>query len=531
MPAAPSKLSSLMKAASQDDWSRVLDGLLTAWRAAPHTALADRIVTVGQKLSGDTPPPKDWDALAKKPDAAKLTTLLAALLDKGSVKGRARLETLAAWPEDPRIDRWVASRFVDPPFTSSSARPFWTRLGPLARRIQDAQAASTMLKARAGYDEQEDFEEFLAGHVDRIRSQLEAAKDAELPAGDAKVLAQLDAALQEAAPPKPRNAADAESLLAQVLAKPEDEEARAVLADVLLEQGHPRGELIALQLEATRRTLTAAERKRERELLKSARKELLGPLDEVLKPDCVFTRGFLSHAALKQGSARAIRSAIQKTAGHPLWATVEHLEGRGDYDITTHPVMKSLRSLSNSEVRTQDLAKVPWLESLAMRGALDLWTELGQDPSAFPALRHLDIFLYLGWVSDFLVTPLVSRLERLQIRIYVSAQVPSTELEFLSLVPTLNVPDITFRLVRNDTKDWSCGFRFVREPSGKHAVHLFTTTMNEPYEQLVRDDLLAGLEQIARLKRSKLTMTHRLRSAVKVDVERRVLALGGTLEP
>ncbi|MCP3168399.1 TIGR02996 domain-containing protein [Myxococcus qinghaiensis] len=530
MPSSSLKLDSLLEPANRGDWNAVLDGLLVAWRATPHTALANPIVAVGNKLAGDLHPPKDWDALAKKPDAANLTTLLAALLDKGSVKGRGRLETLAGWPEDPRIDRWVASRFVDPPFTSSGARPFWTRLAPLARRIRDAQAASAMLKARAGYDKQEDFEEFLAGHVDRIRVQLKAAKDAELPADAVKVLAQLDTALQDAATPKPRNAADAETLLAQVLAKPEDEEARAVLADVLLEQGHPRGELIALQLEATRRTLTATERKRERELLKSARKELLGPLDAVLKPDCVFTRGFLSHAALKQGSARAIRSAIQKTAGHPLWATVEHLEGRGDYDITTHPVMKSLRSLANSEVMTQVLAKMPWLESLAMRGALDQWTELGQDPSAFLALRHLDIFLFLGWVSDFLATPLVSRLERLQVRIYVSAQVSSTELEFLSHVPTLKVPDITFRLVRNDTKDWSCGFRFVREPDGRHAVHLFTTAMNEPHEQLVRDDLLAGLEQVARLKRSKLTLAHRLRSDVKADVERRVKALGGTLE-
>ncbi|NVJ27113.1 TIGR02996 domain-containing protein [Myxococcus sp. AM011] len=531
MPSSSLKLASLLEPANRGDWNTVLDSLLVAWRATPNTALADRIVTVGQKLSDDIPPPKDWDPLAKKPDAANLTTLLAALLDKGSVKGRGRLETLADWPEDPRIDRQVASWFVDPPFTSSGARPFWTRLAPLARRIRDAQAASAMLKARAGYDKQEDFEEFLAGHVDRIRVQLEAAKDAGLQASDAKVLAQLDTALHESTPPKPRNAEDAEDLLAQVLANPKDEEARAVLADVLLEQGHPRGELIALQLEATRRPLTAAERKREQLLLKSARKELLGPLDEALKPDCIFTRGFLSHAALKQGNARATQSAIEKVAGHPLWATVEHLEGRGDYDITTHPVMKSLRSLAYSDVGLRDLAKRPRLESLAVRGAVDVWTELGQDPSAFPSLRHLDLFLFPWSVSGFLATPLVSRMERLQVRIYVSApQIPLAAMEFFPLVPKLKVPDATFRLVLNDSKDWSYGFRFVREPDGKHAVHLFTTTMNEPHEQLVRDDLLAGLEQIARLKRSKLTLAHRLRSDVKAEVEQRLKALGGTLE-
>ena len=69
--------------------------------------------------------------------------------------------------------------------------------------------------------------------------------------------------------------------------------------------GHPRGELIVLQLEATHRSLKSAEAKRERVLIKTARPELLDPLDAVLKPDCTFTRGILSRAALKQGNALA----------------------------------------------------------------------------------------------------------------------------------------------------------------------------------------------------------------------------------
>ncbi|MCP3059529.1 TIGR02996 domain-containing protein [Myxococcus sp. K38C18041901] len=566
MPSAPKKKSpTLEEATNQGDWASVLAHLLTRWRAAPHSVLAERIIGLGKKLAADTPVPKDWDALAEKRDAATLTTLLAALLDKGSVKARPRLETLAKWPEDPRIDRWVASQFAEPPFTSTGARPFWTRLAPLARRIRDARAASTVLKARKGYDLKDDAEAFFAGHVDRIRAQLDAAsREGALSAADHRAIIHVDAEMREAEPVALRKArdagertnadggtllpvdaempdadpvarrkvGDAEALLARVLAEPGDDEARAVLADVLLEQGHPRGELIALQLEATRRALTAAERKRERELLKSARKELLGPLDEVLKPDCVFTRGFLSHAALKQGNASGLQRAIQKTSGHPLWATVEHLEGRGDYDITTDPVMKSLRSLVNSDVRTQDLAKRPGLESLAMRGALDQWVELAQDPSAFPALRHLDIFAFHWWAARFLDSPLVSRLERLQLRVYVSGPSAAEALALIPLVPRLKVPDLTFRLVRNDSKDWSCGFRFVRGPDGRHEVHLFTTAMNEPYEQLVRDDLLAGLERIDRLepfKRSKLILDHRLRTDARHEVLQRVGELDGVL--
>ncbi|MCY1000785.1 TIGR02996 domain-containing protein [Myxococcus sp. MISCRS1] len=566
MPSAPKKKSpTLEEATKQGDWAGVLEHLLTRWRAAPHTVLAERIVGLGNKLARDLPAPKDWDALAGRRDSATLTTLLAALLDKGSVKARPRLETLADWPEDPRIDRWVASQFAEPPFTSTGARPFWTRLAPLARRIRDARAASTVLKARKGYDVEDDAEAFFASHVDRIRAQLDAAaREGELSAADHQAIIHVDAEMREAEPVAPRKAwavgehsnaahgavlpvdaeprgaepvaprkvGDAEAMLARVLEEPGDNEARAVLADVLLEQGHPRGELIALQLEATRRSLTTAERKRERELLKNARQELLGPLDEVLKPDCVFTRGFLSHAALKQGNSSALRSAIQKTAGHPLWATVEHLEGRGDYDVTTDPVMKSLRSLVNSDVRTQDLAKRPGLESLAMRGALDQWVELAQDPSAFPSLRHLDIFAFHWWAARFLESPLVSRLERLQLRVYVSGPSAADALALIPLVPRLKVPDLTLRLVRNDSKDWSCGFRFVRGPDGRHEVHLFTTAMNEPHEELVRDDLLAGLERIDRLepfKRSKLILDHRLRTAARHEVLRRVGELDGVL--
>jgi uncharacterized protein (TIGR02996 family) len=322
--------TSLVKAVEDGEWPAVLAGLLDAWRAAPHREVADRIVAVGAKLSGGRPLPGAWEAVAQQPDATVLSALLDALLDKGSVKARARLELLAGWPEDPRIDRWVAERYADPPFTSTGARPFWTRLLPLARRVRDARAAEVLAKAQAGHDRSEAWGEFLAAHLDRIQSELRAAEDVEPSAGMRDILAVIDEGLRaEAEAAKPPGAADAETLLAQVLANPDDDEARAVLADVLLEAGHPRGELISLQLEATRRPLTPAEEKRERHILKTARGELLGPLDAVLKPGCTFSRGFLSRAALKQGNSRALASAIEKTVGHPLWATVEHLEGKG----------------------------------------------------------------------------------------------------------------------------------------------------------------------------------------------------------
>ncbi|QSQ22615.1 TIGR02996 domain-containing protein [Pyxidicoccus parkwayensis] len=529
-----SKEAALTEAVASGEWNTVLTVLLDSWRAAPHRELADRIVSVGAKVAGGRALSGEWEAVAKKPDAAVLSVLLDTLLDKGSVKARARLEALEEWPEDPRIDRWVAERYADPPFTSTGARPFWTRLLPLARRIRDARAAETLTRARKGYDRGIAHEDFLASHLDRIRSELDAATDIALSTVLSQALPEMDAALRsEAEAAKPARTGDVETLLAQVLAKPEDDEARAVLADVLQETGHPRGELIALQLEATRRPLTPAEVKRERQLIKTARKELLGPLDDVLKPDCTFSRGFLSRAALKQGNARALESAIEKTVGHPLWATVEHLEGKGDYDITTHEVMKSLRSLAHSSVGLEQLARMPKLEALVDDGASDDWHDLAKATDAFPRLRELDLELYLRQALEFLQSPLVARLERLHVRLSLPGNDPSSTESahaLLARVPKLKVPDLTLRMVRYTTKDWGSGYHFVQDAAGRLSVRVFTTQMNEPHERLVQADVLRGLEQIAKLQPSSFVVTHQLRTGLRTAVEQRARELGATLE-
>lgn len=529
-----SKEASLTKAMVSGEWPTVLAELLATWRASPHRELADRVVSVGAKAAAGPSRPGTWEDVAKEQDPVTLSALLDTLLDKGSVKARSRLEALAGWPEDPRIDRWVADRYADPPFTSTGARPFWTRLLPLARRVRDTRAAEILGKARAGYDRSIPYEDFLAAHLDRVRAEVDSAQDHALSAELRQVLAKVDLALhEEAEAAKPRRSEDAEALLSQVLANPGDDEARAVLADVLLEAHHPRGELIALQLEATRRPLTPAETKRERQLIKTARQELLGPLDAVLKPECTFSRGFLSRAALKQGNSRALESAIEKTVGHPLWATVEHLEGRGDYDITTHEVMRSLRSVAHSSVGAETLSRMPKLEVLVEDSASDAWTRLAREKDAFPRLRELDLQLHPRQAREFLQSPLVARLERLQVRMALPGPAPSvaeSALALLDLVPKLAVPDLTFHMVRYTSKDWSSGYHFMRDAAGGLSVRVSTTEMNEPHEALVQADVLRGLDHIARLGPASLVVAHRLRTRLRTAVEDQARRLGATLE-
>ncbi|MCP3102216.1 TIGR02996 domain-containing protein [Myxococcus sp. K15C18031901] len=527
-------LSSLVEPASRGAWSVVLTGLLDAWRTAPHRELADRVVAVGRLAAGRQHTPVDWKTVGTKPDPVALSALLPALLDKGSVQGRSRVEALASWPEDPRIDRWVAQLFVEPPFTSSGARPFWTRLAPLARRIRDAEAARAMLKARDGYDPDIGHEAFFAGHVDRIRDELLAATDAPLSDEDQRALAALDQVLQEDTSGRtPARAVDADALLAQVLEKPEDDELRAVLADVLLEAGHPRGELLSLQLAARERTLTPTERKREKQLLQDSRAELLGPLDAALKPESTFSRGFLSRAVLKQGNATSIATAIAKSVGHPLWATVEHLEGRGDRDVTLHPVMKALRSLAHSDLGPVKLARhLPHLESIVCRSPEDGWAEVIQDEKAFPRLRVLDVPVFTRQLEAMLTSPLIARLEQLQVRVQgLHGPDAATEVTaFLHLLAKLKVPDVTLRLVRHSEKDWSSGFRFTRDASGRLTVQVFTTTMNDAFEALTQRDVLRGLDELAKLRPDQLIVAHQWVTPFRDAVEQRARAMGATFE-
>lgn len=119
-----------------------------------------------------------------------------------------------------------------------------------------------------------------------------------------------------------------------MLAEPSNASLRRVLMDALLEMNHPRAKL---WLEGGVGTA-----------------ELLGPLVDVVEPGFTFVEGWLHTARLKAGASRL--------AGHPLWATVEVLDAAGDSFVSSHPVMKSLRTVARSSAAVTQLP--PQLEHL-----------------------------------------------------------------------------------------------------------------------------------------------------------------------
>jgi uncharacterized protein (TIGR02996 family) len=108
-----------------------------------------------------------------------------------------------------------------------------------------------------------------------------------------------------------------------------------VLADRLQELGHPRGELIALQIE--RAHTGARPTTREVELIERHARGWLGPLAGAIT-NFTFRRGFLATATLDAGARPSAEDAS------PLW-TVEELETR-DVDLIVSPELRALRRLA-----------------------------------------------------------------------------------------------------------------------------------------------------------------------------------------
>ncbi|MBL8934481.1 MAG: TIGR02996 domain-containing protein [Archangium sp.] len=95
-------------------------------------------------------------------------------------------------------------------------------------------------------------------------------------------------------------------LLARVHDAPDDDTAKLVVADALLERKDPRGEFIALQFKGWRGEATKEDRARVSALLSKHRAAWLGPLADVLDPDSlVFEKGFLRQGALLEWACAA----------------------------------------------------------------------------------------------------------------------------------------------------------------------------------------------------------------------------------
>jgi uncharacterized protein (TIGR02996 family) len=133
-----------------------------------------------------------------------------------------------------------------------------------------------------------------------------------------------------------------EALLRAVYENLDDDGARRVYADWLVEQGDPRGELIALQVARATQALPLAAERREVELLWKHGRAWLAPFARQIGA-FRFERGFLVECELK--------ALTKKMVGHASWATVRSVRLVGvDGPLVgmflSHPAMRSLREVT-----------------------------------------------------------------------------------------------------------------------------------------------------------------------------------------
>jgi uncharacterized protein (TIGR02996 family) len=200
-----------------------------------------------------------------------------------------------------------------------------------------------------------------------------------------------------------------DALIAGIYANPADDARRLVLADLLLQRGEPRGELIALQLGRGDGEPT----KRELRLLQKHGRSWLGRLAPVLSwgrrhSRTTFRRGFLAVADIML----SVDKKLDPLAGAPEWATVEKLTGRWSTELLLTAPLRGLRSIDDRldaatiaalSRRSEPLANVvevrlvdPKIDGATLRRAFPALTtvKLSRLANSWPdllAVRHLAV--------------------------------------------------------------------------------------------------------------------------------------------
>jgi uncharacterized protein (TIGR02996 family) len=165
---------------------------------------------------------------------------------------------------------------------------------------------------------------------------------------------------------------DIAKLWDEVVASPNDDGVRAVLADLLQAAGDPRGELISLQLLSAEDAAAIHRQDRIQQLLRDHAGDWLGPLRDIAQA-ARFDRGFLGaleiEAKWPADSPRWERPLANRTLltvtelpqpTHPTWSTPSELRGAVYARFMTSPVMAALRRID-----VFDLESVRGLETCA----------------------------------------------------------------------------------------------------------------------------------------------------------------------
>ena len=309
---APAPEPAVPAATARDD----SPALLAAWRKNPCAELAEALQA---RLRATTPAAqpaseKEWLRRAKAPaELSELAMLLSEIRGPTMADIYRRADALALLMPDPRIAQALADFAGNVPFTSDSSTNMWSRVFRALEKSGDPRLLSWIPQVRSALGVRPTFKKYFEASLASLEDVLKAQFPSGIPAPSAPSAALLASLPAVVAKPK-SSVPGRDELFAEVYANPIDDGPRLVLADLLQEQGDPRGEFIALQCHQPGS-------KRERELLKEHGKAWLGELAPWVGADFEFRRGFPSAVSIKLKN----ENEMKKTRDLRAWSTIEIL--------------------------------------------------------------------------------------------------------------------------------------------------------------------------------------------------------------
>ena len=400
--------------------------LREAWYVSRHPRLSELIERLSSQLTTAKGPVTAKTvgqlheaalALHAKQEPAELGRLLQVRWPGTWQKGVPLLEALLKWPEDPRVEAAIAGLLAEPPWDSNASWGFFTRLRPRLEQLSDPRVVPA-LEAAQGRSHPYWYEREFRPIVDATLKRLRSA-EFPLDADTSAALDRLESYFAESkAREKDKSRGEAE-LLADIHARPNDLQARAVFADWLTERNDPRGELITLQLSPSR---TRAQETRLNALMKAHGSEWAGPLDEWFEREPrIFEAGFLTGGRFLERLPRKLEDSVQL----PGWRLLKTLElRRWSTDITPLLDIAPLEALHSVEAALFTQIALgpprPLLELTCGRWVFDRGVpkELEGELPGLPHLKTLGIQASAPVIEWMKHNPLFKRLRRLRVQVY-----------------------------------------------------------------------------------------------------------------
>lgn len=393
-----------------------------AWERRPLRDLAELIETRSSSLQIEevvlgrsAKAIKAWDHLwNEKPESGM--RLLLDTLDSVPKKIKfERLERVLKRPPDPRVDsallRYVGTGLFTATGSKRILKKTLDRLAEMrdVRQLEELRMLPQKLRSTRTDETAHFAADELESLYERLRARLQALGELTPTSGEAPLLK----------PPPALEKSLSGIEVASVLASPDNDDLRRSYA-AHASTDDIRADLIRFQDQLK---VSSADKKKSKDLINNHRRELLGPLAEVVKKTVAFRLGFLQSCQVK---ADTILSTEQ--AESLLWNTVEDIDfghNRAIQELEM-PLLHTMRDLAlfpdNEEdpwrCQVSELKPRPTLRTLQVSGFTRKAHRVFSLHEIFPNLTRLEV--ELGDSKDAeeadLTTPMVHGLKELRIK-------------------------------------------------------------------------------------------------------------------